>query len=205
MAMGATGRSCACFVNGADTPRQFGAHAAPTFSVRRRKVSSMARPRVTQAFASCNTQHVPRIPCSCGPGGCGRQRDPRCITIQATPPCVLSNHSLFGISIDSSTFNGCPILIPVVCVTCPSLLCLYFDQFMFSGYHVIGKVALNEHTNALVFSFYRDLCCTPLMLIVTWYFDGWPGVPWNNAPRLAFLGAQSLLFCCIRWCCRCCS
>jgi hypothetical protein len=62
-------------------------------------------------------------------------------------------------------------------------------QLMFSGYHVIGKVALNGALNPLIFSFYRDLTCTSLMLVVTWWLDGKPALPWRTAPRLAVLGA----------------
>ena len=62
-------------------------------------------------------------------------------------------------------------------------------QLMFSGYHVLGKVALNGALNPLIFSFYRDLTCTTLMLVVTWWLDGKPELPWRTAPRLAILGA----------------
>ena len=58
----------------------------------------------------------------------------------------------------------------------------------FSGYHIVAKLALNQDANALVFSFYRDLLCTPLMLCVSWPLDGRPVVQAQHVPRLVFLG-----------------
>jgi drug/metabolite transporter (DMT)-like permease len=59
---------------------------------------------------------------------------------------------------------------------------------MFSGYHVIAKKALNENANPLIFSFYRDLVCVPVMLLVSWTVDGRPVVDTRDMPRLTFLG-----------------
>lgn len=59
---------------------------------------------------------------------------------------------------------------------------------MFSGYHVIAKDALNKSANPLIFSFYRDLVCVPVMLAVSWSLDGRPVVDWRDMPRITFLG-----------------
>lgn len=59
---------------------------------------------------------------------------------------------------------------------------------MFSGYHIITKIALNDGVNAVVFSFYRDVITSVLLLMVTSFMDGAPRIEKQWIPRLMFLG-----------------
>jgi|EP01047_Picozoa_sp_COSAG01_P048299 drug/metabolite transporter (DMT)-like permease len=62
-------------------------------------------------------------------------------------------------------------------------------QIGFGGYGIVlKKFAQAAHENAVVFSFFRDGCCFPVLLAAAVLIEGGPKVPKSRKELLTFLG-----------------